>query len=181
MYGAPLDFSFKSLSSVTDVVSQEPNVSARRVRRDSEGKYITRTLRLNNNVLSDLQGLTSTLSTLLSEPTHLSWIDLSFNDLTHISPVLSELSELRVLYLHGNNVQSLQEVDKLGVLPLLHTITLHGNAMEYERGYRSYVISVLPHLKMMDFSAITKQERVMASIWHRGGRGHKSTNQNTGD
>ncbi|KAL6471893.1 hypothetical protein MHYP_G00205430 [Metynnis hypsauchen] len=91
--------------------------------------------------------------------------------------VLTELMELRVLYLHGNSVSDLSEVDKLGTLPFLHTVTLHGNAMEFVQGYRGYVISTVPHLKMMDFSAVTKQERVMASVWHRGGRGHKSTNK----
>ncbi|XP_017539981.1 leucine rich repeat containing 51 isoform X1 [Pygocentrus nattereri] len=175
MFGAPLDFSFKCLSSVADVVSEEPNMSVRPLRRNSEGKFSSRSLRLNNNIISDLQGLTDTLPALFTEPKRLAWLDLSFNDLSHIHPVLTELTELRVLYLHGNSVSNLSEVDKLGTLPFLHTVTLHGNAMETVQGYRGYVISAVPHLKMMDFSAVTKQERVMASIWHRGGRGLKST------
>lgn len=50
--------------------------------------------------------------------------------------VLCELHELRVLYLHGNNIFILSEVDRLGVLPHLHTITLHGNMIETNKAYR---------------------------------------------
>lgn len=50
--------------------------------------------------------------------------------------VLCELRELRVLYLHGNGIWNLSEVDKLGELQYLHTITLHGNAIEAHKGYR---------------------------------------------
>lgn len=50
--------------------------------------------------------------------------------------VLCELRELRVLYLHGNSIFILSEVDRLGVLPHLHTITLHGNVIETHNTYR---------------------------------------------
>lgn len=50
--------------------------------------------------------------------------------------VLCEMRELRVLYLHGNSIFILSEVDRLGVLPHLHTITLHGNAIESNKAYR---------------------------------------------
>ncbi|KAI4905671.1 hypothetical protein NFI96_029802, partial [Prochilodus magdalenae] len=125
--------------SLSDVVSEEPNKSVRPLRRNSEGKFSSRSLRLNNNIINDLQGLTETLSTLFTEPKRLAWLDLSFNDLSHIHPVLRELTELL------------------------------------------YVISNLPHLKMMDFSAVTKQERALASIWHRGRKGHKLTNRSKED
>lgn len=50
--------------------------------------------------------------------------------------VLCELHELRVLYLHGNCIWELSQVDKLGTLQHLHTITLHGNAIETTSHYR---------------------------------------------
>lgn len=50
--------------------------------------------------------------------------------------VLCELRELRVLYLHGNGIWNLSEVDKLGELQYLHTITLHANVIEIHKGYR---------------------------------------------
>ncbi|XP_062409266.1 leucine rich repeat containing 51, partial [Sardina pilchardus] len=116
---------------------------------------------------------------LLSRPSALAWIDLSFNDITHIDPVLVELEQLRVLYLHGNSISRLGEVDKLGALPWLHTLTLHGNTLETERGYRGYVIAAVPQLKMMDFSAVTKQERRMAQIWHQPAHRHKPSNHSS--
>ncbi|XP_060798185.1 leucine rich repeat containing 51 [Neoarius graeffei] len=179
MFEAPVDFSFKDLCSIEDVLSEEPNKGVRIPWRNSEGKFNSRVLRLNNNLLSNTTGLLETLSALFIEPKRLSWLDLSFNDITHIHPVLTELVELRVLYLHGNSVCNFSEVDKLGALPLLHTITLHGNSIETDHGYRKYVISVLPHLKMMDFSAVTKQERVMASIWHKPRRSRNPTHRRT--
>lgn len=50
--------------------------------------------------------------------------------------VLTQLKELRLLYLHGNRICKLSEVDKLAVLPSLHTITLHGNPIVTEPDYR---------------------------------------------
>lgn len=35
--------------------------------------------------------------------------------------------------------------------------------------FRNYVISVLPQLKTMDFSGVTRDERVMADIWRSHG------------
>ncbi|KAJ7983798.1 hypothetical protein DPEC_G00371290 [Dallia pectoralis] len=98
-----------------------------------------------------------------------------------LSQVLTELKELRVLYLHGNSIGKLSEVDKLGVLPFLHTLTLHGNTVENDGGYRGYVIAALPYLKTLDFSAVTRQERIMAQIWHRPGVPRKNTPKNQDD
>lgn len=50
--------------------------------------------------------------------------------------MLCELRELRVLYLHANAIFIMSEVYVLGALPHLHTITLHGNVVETEQGYR---------------------------------------------
>uniref|UniRef100_A0A8C2GC02 Leucine-rich repeat-containing protein 51 n=1 Tax=Cyprinus carpio TaxID=7962 RepID=A0A8C2GC02_CYPCA len=56
---------------------------------------------------------------------------------THFTTsVLTQLKELRLLYLHGNRICKLSEVDKLAALPFLHTITLHGNPIVTEREYR---------------------------------------------
>lgn len=47
-----------------DMLSDEPNPGARPLKRDSEQKILSATLRLNNNFLSDLTGLMDTLSAL---------------------------------------------------------------------------------------------------------------------
>ncbi|XP_058490570.1 leucine rich repeat containing 51 [Solea solea] len=166
MYGAPVDLSFKHISSLTDAWSVEPTRGLRPLKRNSQMKYNSHCLRLNNNNIVDLDELQMTINHFLAEPSQLAWLDLSFNKITHIDHVLCELHELRVLYLHGNSIFILSEVEKLGVLPYLHTITLHGNAIEANKSYRKRVISALPRLKTMDFSAVTQQERVMANIWY---------------
>lgn len=50
--------------------------------------------------------------------------------------VLTTFFNLSVLYLHGNSIQRMGEVNKLAVLPRLRSLTLHGNPIEEEKGYR---------------------------------------------
>ena len=50
--------------------------------------------------------------------------------------VLTTFFNLSVLYLHGNSIQRLGEVNKLAALPRLRSLTLHGNPIEEEKGYR---------------------------------------------
>uniref|UniRef100_A0A8C6SUW8 Leucine-rich repeat-containing protein 51 n=1 Tax=Neogobius melanostomus TaxID=47308 RepID=A0A8C6SUW8_9GOBI len=151
-------------ASVTFTVKAVPWRGVRPLSTTSQGRYQSRALRLSNNSISDLTGITYLLKHFLSWPSHLGWLDLSFNKLERIDPVLCEMRELRVLYLHGNSIWNLSEVDKMGQLPHLHTITLHGNSIENTRGYRAHVIAVLPELKTLDFSAVTPDERVMSKI-----------------
>lgn len=81
-------FSFSlSIPSSSDILSDMPNPGARPLKRDSEQKFLSRTLRLNNNFISDFSGLTDTISALFAEPTRLAWLDLSFNEIRHIDPV----------------------------------------------------------------------------------------------
>uniref|UniRef100_A0A3B4YBD8 Leucine-rich repeat-containing protein 51 n=1 Tax=Seriola lalandi dorsalis TaxID=1841481 RepID=A0A3B4YBD8_SERLL len=163
MYGAPVDLSFKHISSLADAWTEEPTSGLRPLKRNSEMKYQSHSLRLNNNNITDLHDLQKTVSDFLAEPLQLAWLDLSFNQITHIEhvsflcmPCLGVLCDIFIL----------SEVDRLGVLPHLHTITLHGNVIEANKAYRNRVINALPRLKTMDFSAVTRQEQVMAKIWH---------------
>ncbi|XP_064144698.1 leucine-rich repeat-containing protein 51 isoform X3 [Loxodonta africana] len=147
----PLDYSFKSIHVIQDLVSEEPRTGLRPLRHSKLGKSLTQSLWLNNNVLNDLKDFSQVVSQLLEHPENLAWIDLSFNDLTSIDPVLTTFFNLSVLYLHGNSIQRLGEVDKLAVLPRLRSLTLHGNPMEEEKGY----------------SGVTKADRSTAEVWKR--------------
>uniref|UniRef100_A0A3Q3AFJ6 Leucine-rich repeat-containing protein 51 n=1 Tax=Kryptolebias marmoratus TaxID=37003 RepID=A0A3Q3AFJ6_KRYMA len=142
MHGAPVDLSFRNISNLTDAFAEEPRSSLRPVKRNPERKYLSCSLRLNNNTITELHDLQRTVSHFLAEPSHLAWLDLSFNKISHIDQVLCELRGLRVLYLHGNSIFTLSEVDRLGVLPHLHSITLHGNPIETNKVYR-YLLSFL--------------------------------------
>ncbi|XP_012812100.1 uncharacterized protein LOC394652 isoform X1 [Xenopus tropicalis] len=165
--GAPVDFSFKCINSVEDVLLEEPRLGVRPLKRCENGKLLSQALRLNNNTLTDLKGFGETAEKLLSDPPQLRWIDLSFNDLSTIDSVLPKYRNLSVLNLHSNSIRQLSQVDKLAALPNLKSLTLHGNPIEGERGYRCYILSVLPQLKTLDFSAVTKQDRVTADVWRR--------------
>ncbi|XP_071989859.1 leucine-rich repeat-containing protein 51 isoform X2 [Engystomops pustulosus] len=163
----PIDLAFKCINSMEDVLQEDPREGPKPIQRCEGGKLMTRALRLNNNTLTDLHSFRDVLERLLSEPDHLCWIDLSFNYLPNIDPVLTTYRHLSVLNLHGNSISDLREVDKLAALPKLKSLTLHGNPIESEKGYRSYILSLLPNLKSLDFSAVTKQDRVTAEVWRR--------------
>uniref|UniRef100_A0A8D2BU61 Leucine-rich repeat-containing protein 51 n=1 Tax=Sus scrofa TaxID=9823 RepID=A0A8D2BU61_PIG len=154
-------------ASVTDLLSEEPRTGLRPLRHSRSGKSMTQSLWLNNNVLTDLRDFSHVVSQLLEHPENLAWIDLSFNDLTSIDPVLTTFFNLSVLYLHGNSIQRLGEVNKLAVLPRLRSLTLHGNPIEEEKGYRQYVLCTVPRVTTFDFSGVTKADRATAQVWKR--------------
>lgn len=72
---------------------------------------------------------------------------------------------LTMLYLHGNNIGRIAEVDKLSSLSRLKSLALHGNPIEVTPGYRHYVLSRLPQLQTFDFGGITKADRATAETW----------------
>ncbi|XP_069930951.1 leucine-rich repeat-containing protein 51 isoform X3 [Oryctolagus cuniculus] len=153
--------------ATADMINEEPRTGLRPLKRSKSGKSVTQSLWLNNNVLNDLRDFSQVVSQLLEYPENLAWIDLSFNDLTSIDPVLTTFFNLSVLYLHGNSIQRLGEVNKLAVLPRLRSLTLHGNPIEEEKGYRQYVLCMLPRITTFDFSGVTKADRTTAEVWKR--------------
>ncbi|XP_045037745.1 leucine-rich repeat-containing protein 51 isoform X2 [Desmodus rotundus] len=153
----PLDYSFRSIHVLQDLISEEPRTGLRSLRHSKSGKPLTQSLWLNNNVLTELTDFNQVISQLLEHPGNLAWIDLSFNDLTSIDPVLTTFFNLSVLYLHGNSIQRLGEVNKLATLPRLRSLTLHGNPIEEEKGY----------------SGVTKADRTTAEVWKRMNIKHK--------
>ncbi|KAM8815934.1 leucine-rich repeat-containing protein 51 isoform 1-T3 [Rhynchonycteris naso] len=147
----PLDYSFRSIHVIQDLVSEEPRTGLRPLTHSKSGKSLTQSLWLNNNALNDLRDFKHVISQLLEHPQNLAWIDLSFNDLTTIDPILTTFFNLSVLYLHGNSIQRLGEVNKLAVLPRLRSLTLHGNPIEEEKGY----------------NGVTRADRTTAEVWKR--------------
>ena len=69
------------------------------------------------------------------------------------------------MYLHGNNIGRIAEVDKLSALTKLKSLALHGNPIETNPGYRQYILSSLAELKSLDFSGVTKADRATAATW----------------
>jgi hypothetical protein len=50
-------------------------------------KYLTRSIWLNNNNLKNAQGFETFMKHILQQPSALSWIDLSFNNITEVDDV----------------------------------------------------------------------------------------------
>ena len=113
-------------------------------------------MRVNNNQIESLIGAPKALESLLVEPQALAWLDISFNALTLIHSEILQFPNLKVLYLHGNAIADMMEVDKLADLPKLMSLTLHGNPIEELANYHLYVISQIPQLRNLDFSSVTK-------------------------
>ena len=82
-----------------------------------------------------------------------------------MSQCVLELPCLTMLYLHGNNIGRIADVDKLSALNRLKSLTLHGNPIESNPGYRHYIICHLPQLQTFDFSGVTKSDRASAQTW----------------
>ena len=124
-------------------------------------------IRLCNNKFSVLDGMLACFDKIFYTDcrSSLFWIDLSFNELSGIPEELLQITALKVLNLHVNNIAGRGEVTKLRTLKHLRKLSLHGNPIEEKPGkpaYREFVVSTLPSLKELDFCAITKKDRELA-------------------
>ncbi|KAK2140074.1 hypothetical protein NP493_6009g00002 [Ridgeia piscesae] len=133
----PLDMSFMNLSTIEDLVAiPEPRPvgsKGQAPRRNEDDKFMTRVIRLNNNFFADLSKFQGVMESIMAEPLLISWIDFSFNSLPKIDHVFCQFRNLQILYLHGNAIMKLSEVDKLIELPHLTKLTLHGNPIENDK------------------------------------------------
>jgi len=157
---ACLDYSFYNLTEVAEIAGEEPRIEDKKGRttrtaKQTEGKYAAGILKLNNNSLSDMNSLMPTLETVLHNPMSLVWLDLSFNALTKIDAIICELQNLKILYYHGNQVADMKEVDKLAGLSQLNKLSLHGNPIEKDKGYKCYVLCRMTGLRNFDMCTIT--------------------------
>lgn len=173
----PLDYSFKGANLFSDFLRERPRKRDEKylIENDIESekgstiiieKTNTTAFRVNNNLLSEWDGFMDTLEALIVNPTvNLAWLDLSFNDLKTIDSAILQLPNLMMLYLHGNNIMDLEEVDKLSDLSKLITLSLHGNPMEAAKGYYQYVLSKIPQLKTLDFTGVSRADKDTATVW----------------
>ncbi|XP_025085461.1 leucine-rich repeat-containing protein 51-like isoform X2 [Pomacea canaliculata] len=167
---APLDYSFFGLSTVEDAETLEPRaveVSKGVSHATSSSKSKGRCLRMNNNSLVDIKGLYNLVTNLFLIPDWIGWIDLSYNQLPIIDPVLLKFEKLEILYLHGNAIKDIKEVNKLEDARSLRKLTLHGNELENEKDYRKKVLAMLPQLRSLDFSPVTKGENITVLCWKK--------------
>lgn len=190
----PLDYSFSSLTLPSDLECEEPRehcgkkvpkVVCHETQEDGTvtevEKYKTKILKFNNNHIADPKTLHEVLPKIVMEPTAITWIDLSFNEMVKIDSIFCDFPNLQILYLHGNGINDINEVDKLGGAPNLRKLTLHGNPMDTTKNYRWYVLSQIPHLTSFDFSAITKADRSTANTWNKNNQATKKKKKSSDD
>lgn len=73
-----------------------------------------------------------------------------------------DFPNLSMLYLHRNNIEDFDEVNKLQKLKSLRTLTLNNNPMCIVTNFRNTVIQRLPDLRKLDNVVIVKSERESA-------------------
>ncbi|EFC46375.1 hypothetical protein NAEGRDRAFT_4690, partial [Naegleria gruberi] len=121
-----------------------------------------RGVRLSNNNLTSLIGIFSVLSNVLETPNELLWVDLSFNSLSTLEGIDSLPENLTTLYLHANNITSLNEIAPLQRFRELKYLTLLGNPIEDIKNYRFCILSIFPYLKSFDRVTVTERDRETA-------------------
>lgn len=120
-------------------------------------------LRINNNELSDLAGIDKSLYLTLYKPTeNLTVVDVSCNRIASIPDRFCEKYPVHTLLLHGNNIQSIDQLQGLRALaPTLRSLTLYDNPVQHmlHRKYRMMVLCTLPFITTLDGVFITDADR----------------------
>ena len=149
-----------------DDISEDAKQSQEKKRKIKFKKYCN-AFNVSNNKLITIEGIHRVLDSLLPEltfPSKLSkvqliqWIDISRNKLTNIHKDICELPYLKILYVHGNNIQEIEKVTALGNCKSLTALTLYGNPMDHIKGYRNFIIEMCPLLEKLDGAVISEKE-----------------------
>ncbi|XP_029044955.1 leucine-rich repeat-containing protein 51-like [Osmia bicornis bicornis] len=165
LIAVPLDLSFKKATTMNELAGKRPQAvrTGKVPLRTSADRFITCSLWLSNNLLISMEGFENLVRKLLDEPAHLSWLDLSYNEISSIGDDIVHFPNLKIFYLHGNNISDINDVVKLKGLHNLKSLTLHGNPIQHLLDYRGYIVHILPQLTTIDFSPVLSDERKKAA------------------
>jgi len=130
-------------------------------------------VRLDNNKLQSIRGLTAALSLVCSDITAIRWLDLSHNEIDSDGlkgSHLDALPSLTTLHLHGNLIHRARSVTKsFGSLVqgdgCVQSLSLHGNPIKEAPYYRAWVIGLFSKLTRLDNVPVTRRERDYSSSW----------------
>jgi len=102
----------------------------------------------------------------------LSQLLLNNNRVTRISEGLGiTMPQLRTLVLTNNHIATLTQLEPLGALACLTSLSLLDNPVTKVEGYRAFVIALLPKLRTLDFKRVRPAERATAeAAYRRSGR-----------
>ena len=159
-----LDYSFSSILALEEVQYLEPGQNGESKDDDNRvvvGPFDARGILLANNEISEIDSFHVSVSPIFQTFSALQFIDLSCNYIQTIPASFSPeiLPDLMILYLHGNQLERLQDVWKLCGFSKLKTLTLHGNPFSEKKIYQDFVLHYLPQVKKLDFSCVTKSQR----------------------
>ncbi|XP_012232763.1 leucine-rich repeat-containing protein 51-like [Linepithema humile] len=160
----PLDLSFKKATTMHELMDKHVQIvrTGKSPMRTFKDRYITSTMWLSNNLLRSMEGFQNLVNKFLENPIYLSWLDLSFNEISKIGEDIEKFTNLKILYLHGNKISNIMDVLRLKKLENLRSLTLHGNPIENVPCYRGYIVHLLPQLHVLDFSPVIAAERKKA-------------------
>lgn len=163
----PLDLSFSEIENLEAVCLQTTEPKVGRLKKKPplvKNRYRTRSLWLSYNNISWLFGLRTAVSRTLLYPEHLAWIDLSFNKIKHTGrEIFTDFPNLKILYLHNNEISEFLSVFLLRRLQSLRVLTLKHNPIEQMSEYRVTVLAMIPQLVRLDFSTILPSEKSMTN------------------
>ncbi|RTG87910.1 uncharacterized protein DC041_0000145, partial [Schistosoma bovis] len=165
----PLDYSFLNIKNVSDLTVCCPRIipsSNSVIKKDINEKWVTRTLKINNNQIEDISTLPVVVHELFGDTSSLTWLDISCNNIPSIPNSFSSLKHLKIIYMHGNKIATLQEVIKLRQLPKLTKLTLHGNPIEKEK-VMSYISSLKQLLLTMLFRFLEEHTSQLSLRHHQ--------------
>ncbi|CAF0951409.1 unnamed protein product [Adineta ricciae] len=163
----PLDYSFHNAQQLEDAVV-EPRILTTGPKLTKEGdRYNSYGINLNHNALhGPLETFPEFVRSILVNPDALSTLDLSFNLFTEIPMVVTQFPALKCFYFHKNILTDMNEVQKLAPLKQLKYLTLHGNPIEITVPFlRSYVLCLLPGLRSLNCTPVTKGDRKTSEVW----------------
>eukprot|EP00056_Hartaetosiga_gracilis_P017940 m.8940 g.8940 ORF g.8940 m.8940 type:complete len:193 (+) comp6248_c1_seq1:41-619(+) len=161
-----LDFSFSDLTQLEDVYEEDPREGKKKPEEGGKApRHPYTALKLNNNALASFEGFPTVLNSIMWDVQSITLLDLSFNAISVLCNDFFCLPNLGVLYLHGNDISSFKEVNKLVQIENLKILSLHGNPIEKEDGYRNFVIALFPALKKFDFSGVTRKDHEAVERW----------------
>ncbi|GMH64661.1 hypothetical protein TrRE_jg6837 [Triparma retinervis] len=123
------------------------------------------TLRISSNSITDIAPLYEYLDQVAEGADNFKWLDLSYNKIERIGLSFDPFKSISVLYMQANLISRFSELKPLTNLPHLTNLALHGNPVAAKKHYRNYVLHLLPNLTKLDFSCITKQDRVHSQTW----------------
>jgi Leucine-rich repeat (LRR) protein len=146
----------KSLTATSSMTSPG------RSRKAAEIKAI----RMSNNLFTKMEVLFAIPAQINAQ--NILWLDLSFNNFTHIPAEFSHhFPNVTTIYLQANKISRLAEIKHLGSCEQLKSLALFGNPVEERKHYRNYVLFNCKNVTQFDKSPVTRiqREKVRSSLF----------------